>query len=340
MSKPDHHLIVGLRVLGHARSQTSLPLLARSPSARRTQSSSKQASIPWPGQPYQGSEKGSLLCLETLVDRPGESTSEWRMLGVCEDQIVMSARQFERRKASFLDDPITRRNNQVALVSGNKLPGPALAPGSLLLLGDPGSGKTRIIRRMLICAAQQNSADKASFYLVAHQPAQFSDIGHLDHCRLVTQTYDRSLGLAVQELVDLVEERRAAQNNEPAVILVVDDLASALQSMDEQAVTLFYWLIHHGPRLRVWTLATLSTRRMADLDLPFLEAFRSRLICHIIDHQQVQALSFSCDLPAWKLEKGSQFYLPYGNGWLRFRLCESNSDRSVRFPARAWSSVE
>jgi hypothetical protein len=144
----------------------------------------------------------------------------------------------------------------------------------------------------------------------------------------------------VQELADLAEERRARRLSGPAVILAIDDLASALLSLDEQSVTLLYWLIRHGPRLRVWTIATLSTRRSADLDLRFLEAFRSRLVGHIADPGQAQALSLSQDLAAWKLEKGRQFYLPYGSSWLRFRLCDPQLSRSAPSSTRLWRALE
>ena len=256
-------------------------------------------------RPAQAEDPDGLLSLEALFERVGEMPPNSMLLGVCDEDLP------QHGGLPFVIDLIDP------------------APGSLLITGDPGSGKTRLLRAILASAACQNPPDQAAFYLVAHQPAQFSDIGHLDHCRLVMQTFDKSLASVVQELADLAEERRRERFAGPAVILAIDDLASALLSLDEFAFTLLYWLIHHGPRSRIWTLATLSTRRIDDLDLRFLAAFRSRLVGHIAEPGQVQTLSGSQDLPAWELKKGQQFYLPYEAQWLRFRICEPQSLRAL-----------
>jgi len=332
MSNSDHRQVIGLKALERSASPRT-PQPAALPTIRGTAWPLPYTSVARPPTPAgrQAGGNGSLLSLAVLAEQPGEPLSERKLLGVCEDELNSNGGQANKGKAPYLVDRISPLNNR---------PGLAPAPGSLLVVGDPGSGKTRLLRGILICAAQHNTPGQAGFYLAAHQPAQFSDIGHLEHCRLVMQTYDRSLGAAVQELADLAEERRAQRLSGPAVILAIDDLASALLGLDEQAVTLLYWLIRHGPRLRVWTIATLSTRRSADLDLHFLEAFRSRLVGHIADPVQAQSLSLSQDLAAWKLEKGRRFYLPYDGSWLRFRLCDPQLSREAQPLTRLWRATE
>lgn len=302
---------------------------------------------------FTAAEYSSLLSLQTLIQRHGEPLPEKQLLGICEEVL------------DLLGTGLTVHR-----------PDTAIAPGSLLVIGDPGSGKTRLLRRLMISAAAHNTPEQAGFYLAAHQPAQFCDIGHLEHCRLVMQTYDRTLGAAVQELVDLAEERRAAKTLPghapashppgPTVILAIDDLASALLSLGEQSVTLLYWLIRHGPRQRVWTLATLSTRRLADLDLRFLQAFRSQVVGKISDPETAHMLvvnqgalktnpgSFSQmqaakrdlprsipgrELPTWTLEKGKQFFLPYGSSWVRFRLYEPRTVQCPGSTMHLWSGT-
>lgn len=357
MSRPDHRLIAGLKAL-------------------------EPRKILWQTRPatrgaIQAGENTSLLSLEALVQRRGEPLPENKLLGVCEAAFDPQGLPYRRGRAPFLVDLADPASLQPGEVPAHHQPEAALAPGSLLVAGDPGSGKTRLLRRLLLCAAAHNTPEQAGFYLAAHQPSQFSDIGHLEHCRLVMQTFDRALGPAVQELVDLAEERRAAQQSEfapaghspgptPALILVIDDLASALLSLTEQSITLLYWLIRHGPRQRVWTLATLSSRRTGDLDVQFLDAFRSRLVGHISDPPQAHLLSGSHGaarvvsgkdpartatgegtsqpalqqgLPAWELEKGRQFFLPYGSGWLRFRLCDSRARHAQARAVRLWSGT-
>lgn len=357
MSGADHRLITGLKALAPGKDH-------------------RQPGTVSPGE-IQAGENGSLLSLESLVQRRGEPLPVNQLLGVCEAVYYPQGQPTPLASATFQVERTSPDENTPGQAPAENIPGqdPAIhqsmtaasdnrseagiAPGSLLVVGDPGSGKTRLVRRLLINAAAHNTPEQAGFYLTAHQPAQFCDIGHLEHCRLVMQTYDRSLGPAVQELVDLAEERRAARQPgpSPAVILAIDDLASALLNLGEQTVTLLYWLIRHGPRQRVWTLATLSTRRLADLDLRFLEAFRSRLVGHISDPDMVQMVlqspglsrpTSSRDLPrrfvnpglpTWSLEKGRQFFLPFGSGWVRFRLCEPQAAYRPGPVIRLWSGT-
>lgn len=202
--------------------------------------------------------------------------------------------------------------------------------GSLLIVSDPGCGKSQMLHAILEACAQRNHPDQVAFYLVVHQPTQFADIGHLDQCRLVMQTYDKSLKDIILELVDLVEERRQHDTNGPAVLLAIDDLASALLHLDEHSITVFYWLIRQGPRSRVFTLATLSTRRLADLDLHFLEAFASRLVGTVTKPEHVKAIINGLVPQTWYVEGSHHFRL----------FCQSHRlDSIFGEPLIAWRRI-
>jgi hypothetical protein len=297
----DERLLVGLKVLERlrpsskarrgspTRSEMSLPSFSSNPLETR------QSTSPDPAEPSQADSPEGLLSLEALLERMGELPPDSMILGLCDDGLP------------FLVDLINP------------------APGSLLILGDEGSGKTRLLRAVLASAALQNPPGQVSFYLAASQPHLYSDLGHLDHCRLVMYTDDASFGEVIQELAHVVESRRRDRFDGPAILLAIDDLAAALRSLGEFSVTLLYWLIRHGPRARVWTLATFSSQHAEEIDQRFLAAFRSRLVGYMAEPALAASLTGDGDLATWELKKGEQFYLPYGQEWLRFRICDPKS---------------
>ncbi|MEW5868103.1 MAG: FtsK/SpoIIIE domain-containing protein [Chloroflexota bacterium] len=233
-----------------------------------------------------------LPSMETLLEQLGETAPCSVVLGVCEDGLP------------FLLD----------------LTNPA--PGALLLAGDQASGKTRLLRSVLASAVYLNDPDQVAFYLVAQRPDEFIDLAGADHCQQFSAVQDKGLDELVAELASLAEERRRGQQDGPAILLVIDDLTSCLEVIDEQAYNRLYWLIRHGPRSRVWTLASLCMQKANNIDPRFLSAFRTRLFGHIADRRQSGALAGDKRLDTRRLESGYEFCVPYGDEWVHFWICD------------------
>ena len=98
------------------------------------------------------------------------------------------------------------------------------------------------------------------------------------------------------------------------------ELHSHLGRQCYEEIQALYWLIRHGPRSRVWTIATLPMERGREIEPRFLSAFRTRLFGQTGDRKLVTSLSDDSDLQPGGLEKG-QFYIPYGGEWLRLWAC-------------------
>jgi hypothetical protein len=122
----------------------------------------------------------------------------------------------------------------------------------------------------------------------------------------------------------MVEERRRSTPGDPAILLAIDGLEACLESLSEQGFARLYYLIKHGPRSRVWTIATLSADRARPVDPRVLAAFRTRLVGFIRNAERAGYVSGDSNLDTQDLENGAQFYLPYGDGWLRFWVCETD----------------
>jgi FtsK/SpoIIIE family len=196
------------------------------------------------------------------------------------------------------------------------------APGALLITGEASSGKTRLLKAILASVIRINAPDQVPFSVIATQPDEYLSLADADHCQQLNGINESEINDLIHELAGVVEERRKGGSQGPVYLLAIDDLASLVQSLDELTYARLYWLIRHGPRSRVWTIATLSTERAAELDVRFLEAFRTRLLGFMTDADLAISLSGDSNFNMDDLRYGFEFCVPYGQDWLRFSICE------------------
>ena len=192
------------------------------------------------------------------------------------------------------------------------------APGALLLTGDPGSGKTALLHALLASLVHLNTPRQAVFNLIAVQPDEYSNLESQPQCRRSHPVEHPEAPGLIEELKGIVEDRKRTGPQDPAILLVIDDLASLLSFLDEPAYNSLYWLIRHGPRYKVWTLAALSSTQVREVEPRFLTAFRTRLFGHVQDERLAQRLAGGDRLSTRRLQMGKQCLIPYGEGWLRF----------------------
>jgi hypothetical protein len=196
------------------------------------------------------------------------------------------------------------------------------APGAVLVTGDAGGGKTRLLHSILHSACRMNTPEQLIFNVIASQPEEYLDLDPTEHCQAILPVEEPAVADLIADLVETVETRKRNHPQDPAMILVIDDLAALLTFLDEQAYARLYWLIRHGPRYQVWTLATLPAMQAGGLDSRFLSAFRTRLFGYMHDERLAQRLAGDDGIATRDIERGRQFYVPYGGEWLRFWICK------------------
>jgi hypothetical protein len=196
------------------------------------------------------------------------------------------------------------------------------APGAILVTGDAAGGKTSLLHSILHSACRMNTPEQLSFNVIASQPEEYLDLDPMEHCQTVLPVEEPAVAELIAELVETVETRKRNHPQDPAMILVIDDLAALLSFLDEQTYDRLYWLIRHGPRYQVWTLATLPAGQVDQLDPRFLSAFRTRLFGYMHDERLAQRLAGDDNIATRDIERGRQFYVPYGGEWLRFWICK------------------
>jgi hypothetical protein len=201
-------------------------------------------------------------------------------------------------------------------------------PGAILLAGDAASGKTPLLRAILASASLMNPAQRVSFNLIASQPDEYQSLHNDEHCQEYLPVEDPGVNRLIAALVSVIETRKHTGPQDPALILAIDDLVALLPFLDEGAFSGLYWLIRHGPRYQVWTIATLPASQIEQIEPRFLTAFRTRLFGYMRDERVARHLANDDHVATRDLEKGRQFFVPYNGDWLRFWICEPETASS------------
>jgi ABC-type phosphate/phosphonate transport system ATPase subunit len=194
------------------------------------------------------------------------------------------------------------------------------APGSILIVGNAGSGKTRLISSILASASLLNSTEQVIYHLIAQNPQEHDAVTRSIHCREVLSAEDIAAWDLIDKLAFMAEQRRKNNREDPTILLMIDDIDYLVQFMDRDIYLRLYWLIRHGPISRIWTIATLQTNFIDKQDMRFLTAFRTLIagqttLRNIKNGLFTERLSNLPDLTA-----GSEFYLPMEGVGVVFRI--------------------
>ncbi len=204
-------------------------------------------------------------------------------------------------------------------------------PGSMLIAGDAGSGKTAFLQMIAHFITQTRTPDDVRFGVITNYPDEWEGSQVFPHNSGVFAVGHKD----AQEFIhSLTSWAHSNKNTHQYMLLLVDDLES-VASLDLPAVRDFRWLLLRGPARRVWPIVTLNAPRYGQV-LLWLQSFRTRIFGHIANARVAEALSGDQrSSPADKasgldqLEAGIQFSLretsvPRALGgrenWLRFWL--------------------
>jgi GTPase SAR1 family protein len=150
--------------------------------------------------------------------------------------------------------------------------------GSLLILGDSGSGKTRLMLSILASACLINSPRKFRFSCITFQLGDIAWLNKKPHAYQITAPYNEKAYQVIRELAELLEQRRNGRDSGPAVILAIDGLDELVPSLDAELLDLLLWMIENGPPYRIWTLATLDAHKGNLVQPEVIERFGSWLV--------------------------------------------------------------
>src|SRR5689334_7264066 len=187
-------------------------------------------------------------------------------------------------------------------------------PGPLLLSGDAGSGKTRLLQTIASAAAQMHRHEDVQFGVLTNHPDEWNGLEEIPNNVGIFPLYHQS---AEDFILSLASWAHGNKTSQQSVLLLLDDLEAA-SNLDFDARQNLRWLLLRGPARRVWPIITLNPNRMENI-MPWLDAFRTRVYGAIQNQKQIGQLdAVSAELES--LNSGSHFTLQEGDHWLRFWL--------------------
>lgn len=192
--------------------------------------------------------------------------------------------------------------------------------GSLLVMGDAGSGKTRLLRLVARALIQTKDAAQVRFTVITRNPDEWKDMARSPHCEGVFIASETKAA----DMLYTLAARGHADCDKSFILLFLDDL-SLVDSLDYEIRLHTQWLLARGPKRRIWPIVT-YTPRYGEMMHPWTGIFRTHLFARIADSRQVQrleqVLSLPSEPPFGELHAGRDYALPENNHWLRFWIPE------------------
>jgi hypothetical protein len=191
-------------------------------------------------------------------------------------------------------------------------------PGSLLIAGDAGCGKTRLLGAVLRAAMLLNTPRQVRFSLLSARPEELGTLTGAAHCYVAAPVEADAAARLVHEFVELAEQRRTGRQLGATLVLAIDDLLALLNQLNPDELGLFYWLVRNGPEARIWTVATLGTEDLESLDPSLLNLFGTRLLGRMANPEVGRYLSGGAEDDFAALYAGAQFSIYYEGTWVKF----------------------
>lgn len=186
------------------------------------------------------------------------------------------------------------------------------APGPLLIVSDPGAGKTAFLQNIARAAGTMHQPDKLQFGTVTSHPDEWSGFEDVPNNVGVFSVHHRS---AEDFILSLASWAHGNKSSKQSVLLFLDDLES-VTSMEMDAVQNLRWLLLRGPSRRVWPIISLSTTSLENMQA-WLEAFRTRILGKVQSGNHISELQAG-QANLGSLIAGSEFTLREGDRWLKF----------------------
>lgn len=194
-------------------------------------------------------------------------------------------------------------------------------PGSILVVGDQGCGKRRLIESVLASAVTLNPPRRLRYALISDALSRFSGYASAAHCYTALVPGIEACDL-IHELTDVFAQRWAEQGSGSPILLIVDDLTQVRNALDERSFEDLLWLIQHGPQAHIWPIVTLHAEDFPTTDEYVIEAFGTYLLGRMSSQETAQAFTGAGETFAGELEAGEQFSVLFDDQWLKFWVPE------------------
>ena len=187
-------------------------------------------------------------------------------------------------------------------------------PGPVLIAGNKGSGKTRLLQIIARAIDESHDPELIRYAVVTDNIKSWEQFDLSANCEGVLSFNQE---LTTNYLDSLMNWAHTNKQDRKFVLLLVDGLESL--SEDKALHQIFRWLLLRGPSRRIWPLVTVNAANLFAVN-QWLDCFRTRLCGHLTEEHDIQLLTGSTNYAFRDLISGSQFTMRENNSWLPFWL--------------------
>jgi hypothetical protein len=187
-------------------------------------------------------------------------------------------------------------------------------PGPLLIIGDPGAGKTKLLQTIARAAGRMHQPEKLQFGALTNHPDEWNGLEDIPNN---VGVFSMHHGSSEDFILSLASWAHGNKTSKQSVLLLMDNLETVM-NMELDTVQNLRWLLLRGPSRRVWPIITLSSQNIGKME-PWLGTFRTRILGNMYNPKQISKLNAE-QANLESLTAGSEFALSEGDHWLRFWL--------------------
>lgn len=188
-------------------------------------------------------------------------------------------------------------------------------PGPVLVLGDPGVGKTNLMKTLARATDLTQDPSDIQFGVVSTKPDEWQTLDASPGSLGVWPANHASAQEFIQRIADWA---RQPEHGRQVMILFLDDLAAILNSSFEVQENV-KWLLLNGGKNQVWIVASLNVVRAIRMRV-WLDLFNTHIFGYIQQPSLARAITSDSLTGFDSLVPGLEFDLKQQGGWLRFWL--------------------
>lgn len=146
--------------------------------------------------------------------------------------------------------------------------------GSILAVGETGSGKTQLLKVISTSACLLNNPQNVSLHVISKKANEYSSLFSFPHCQAFLHPYDRAAGELVIELASIAEQRRTGRELGGMMMLIIDDFSSISRILSDYSVYLnLKTLVSRGPKSGIWPIISINPNDVHEEKGHFLRTF-------------------------------------------------------------------
>ncbi len=131
--------------------------------------------------------------------------------------------------------------------------------GSILVVGETGSGKTQLLKVVSTSACLLNNPQNVNLYVISKKANEYTGLFNFPNCQALLDPYDRAAGEMVIELASIAEQRRTGRELGSMIMLIIDDYSSISRMLSDYNVYLnLKTLVSRGPKSGIWPIISIN----------------------------------------------------------------------------------